>query len=254
MTVAVHYLDEGPSHAPVVVLSGSIGSNLHMWEPQLEPLRSAGFRVVRYDHRGHGDSPVPRGPYAIDEVSGDLLALLDRLDIARAHVVGLSLGGMVGIWLAQHAPDRVNTLVACCTSAKPGNPAMWTDRARQVREHGTAAIADDSVARWFTEQWRTDNPERARAMRQMTANTPDEGYASCCALLEHVDLTDRLPDIAAPTLVISGADDAALPPEHGRSIADGIRGARFEVVEHAAHLGNYEQPETFNDLLLAHLS
>lgn len=252
MSVDVHHVLDGPADGPVVVLSNSIGSNLHMWDRQVQPLVDNGFRVLRYDTRGHGRSPVPSGPYGIDDVGGDALALLDKLGIASAHFAGVSLGGMTGIWLAQNAPARVRGLVASFTSAQPGNTQMWLDRAKQVRAEGMAKIAEGSIGRWFTQDWIDANPEQAAVMREMTATTPAEGYAACCELLADLDLVPGLPKVAAPTLVIAGADDKALPPDHGRVIADGIRGARFEVVEHAAHLGNYEQDERFTQLVLEH--
>ncbi|GAA5159224.1 MULTISPECIES: 3-oxoadipate enol-lactonase [Amycolatopsis] len=253
MSVEVHHVLEGPADAPVVVLSNSIGSTLEMWDPQLKPLLDNGFRVLRYDTRGHGRSPVPPGPYGIDDVGGDVLALLDRLEISAAHFVGLSLGGMTGIWLGQNAPDRVRSLVLCCTSAQPGNTQMWLDRVQQVRAQGMAKIAEGSITRWFTQEWIDAHPEKAKELQAMTAETPADGYTACCELLADLDLVPALPKITAPTLVISGADDKALPPDHGRVIADGVHGARFEVVEHAAHLGSYEQAERFTQLILEHL-
>lgn len=253
MSVDVHHVLEGPADGPVVVLSNSIGSTLQMWAPQVKPLVDNGFRVVRYDTRGHGRSPVPAGPYGIDEVGGDVLALLDTLGVESAHFVGLSLGGMTGIWLGENTPERLRSLVLCCTSAQPGNTQMWLDRIKQVRAEGLAGIANGSLGRWFTQAWIDANPEQAKEMRDMTASTPAEGYASSCGVLADLDLLPGLPKITAPTLVISAADDKSLPPDHGRVIADGVPGARFEVVEHAAHLGNVEQAERFTQLILEHL-
>jgi 3-oxoadipate enol-lactonase len=253
VSVEVHYVIDGPDDGDVVLLSNSIGSTLHMWDPQVKPLTDNGFRVVRYDARGHGQSPVPAGPYTIDEVGGDAVALLDRLGIASAHFAGLSLGGMVGMWLGRYAPDRVSSLVLCCTSARPGNRQMWLDRAAKVRAGGLAEVADAGIKRWFTPAWRDTHPAEAKELREMTATTPPEGYASCVDLLSELDLVKDLPKITAPTLVISGADDPALPAEHGRLIAGEIPGARFEVVEQAAHLGSYEQPGRFNKLIIDHV-
>lgn len=251
--MTVHYVVKGPADGPAVVLSNSIGSTLRMWDPQVKPLLDNGFRVIRYDTRGHGSSPVPPGPYGIDDLGGDALALLDRLGVESAHFVGLSLGGMTGIWLAENAPHRIRGLVACCTSAQPGNSRMWLDRAKTVRAEGISGIAAGAIHRWFTQDWIDANPLQAAEMREMTATTPAEGYASCCELLADLDLVPALPKITAPTLVISGADDKAMPPHHGRVIADGIRGARWEIVEHAAHLGTYEQPDRCTELILDHL-
>ncbi|GAA1296055.1 3-oxoadipate enol-lactonase [Saccharothrix xinjiangensis] len=249
----VHHVEHGPPDGPVVVLSGSLGSDLGMWDPQVRPLAEAGFRVVRYDHRGHGASPVPPGPYRLADLADDATALLDRLGARRAHWVGLSLGGMVGMWLAAHHPERVAGLVLCCTSTAPGPPEGWAERAAAVRAGGAVAVADAVVARWFTPGWLAADPGRAARYRDMVAATPAEGYASCCTAIATMRLTDVLPRITAPTLVLSGAEDPATPPEHGERIARAIRGARLEVVAGAAHLGNVEQPGRFTDEVLRHL-
>ncbi|MPY97612.1 MAG: 3-oxoadipate enol-lactonase [Actinophytocola sp.] len=249
----LHYVSDGPADGDVVVLSGSLGSDVRMWQPQVEPLAAAGYRVVRHDHRGHGDSPVPPGPYTLDDLGADAIALLDTLDVPRVHWVGVSLGGMLGMWLAAHRPDRIASLTACCTSAKLGPPETWSDRARTVTEHGTGAVAEAVVARWFTPAFASAHPDRIDVYQRMVAATPAEGYAGCCRAIERMDLLDVLGDITAPTLVVAGAEDPATPPEHGRRIADGIPGARFEVVEGAAHLGNVEKPDAVTSLLLAHL-
>jgi 3-oxoadipate enol-lactonase len=250
----VHRVVEGPEDGPVVVFAGSLGSDLRMWEPQVVPLLERGFRVVRYDTRGHGASPVPPGPYDLEDLGADFLALLDDLGVAKAHLVGLSLGGMTGMWLGAHAPDRIASLVLCCTSAKLGPPEMWADRARTVRAEGTAAVAKAGVSRWLTPAYLERHPDRAVFLRSMISAVPAEGYAACCGAIERMDLLDVLPKIAAPTLVIAGADDPATPPEgHADLIAAGIPGARLEVVADAAHLGNYEQPEEFSRLILGHL-
>ena len=253
MSVDVHYEDDGPADGPVVVLSNSIGSNLHMWDRQLNPLLDNGFRVIRYDTRGHGRSPVPSSPYTISELAGDLIALLDRLDVAAAHLVGVSLGGMTGIWLAQHEPDRIRGLVPAFTSARPATEQVWRDRIEQVRAQGMAVIADGSVGRWFTRAWLDANPAQAKEMWEMTGSTPAEGYIGCLEVLATLDLVPDLVKITAPTLVISGAEDRALPAEQGRLIADNITGARFEVLSPAAHLGNYERADRFNELVIEHL-
>lgn len=250
----VHRVVEGPDDGPVVVFAGSLGSDLRMWEPQVAPLVERGFRVVRFDTRGHGASPVPPGPYRLEDLGGDVLALLDDLGVEQAHLTGLSLGGMTGMWLGVHAPDRIASLVLCCTSAKLGPPSMWVERARTVRAEGTAAVAEAGVGRWLTPGYRERHPERAGFLRAMIAAVPAEGYAACCEVIESMDQLDSLPEITAPTLVIAGADDPATPASgHAELIAKGIPGARLEVVADAAHLGNYEQPEEFTRLILDHL-
>jgi 3-oxoadipate enol-lactonase len=250
--VAVHHVVAGTVGAPAVVFSHSIGATLATWEPQAAAL-ARGFRVVRYDLRGHGRSPVPPGPYDIADLGGDLIALLDRLGIARAHLVGLSLGAMASLWTAARFPDRVGRLVVCCTAARLGPPEMWAERAATVRAQGTGAIADAAVARWLTPGFRARQPERTAELRAMIAATPAEGYAGCCAVIERMDLRPELGAIRAPTLAIAGADDPATPPERLREMAAAIPGARLAVVAEAAHLASVEQPQQLSQLILRHL-
>ena len=248
----VHHVVEGPADAPVVVLGGSLGSTLEMWDAQV-PALTGRFRVVRYDARGHGRSPVPAGPYVLDDLVDDLLALLDRLEVQRAHLVGLSLGGMTAMRLAAREPSRVDRLALLCTSARFPTSSPWAERAVTVRAEGTAAIAAAVVDRWFTPQRRAADPALVDRMRAMVAATPAEGYASCCAAIQHMDLTADLPRIGAPTLALAGADDPATPPEHLAAIADAVPGARLLVLPQAAHLANVERPAEVNAALLAHL-
>jgi 3-oxoadipate enol-lactonase len=248
----VHHEVTGPEDAPALVLSNSLGADLRMWDPQAEALAER-FRLVRYDTRGHGRSPVPDGPYTIDHVGQDLIALLDHLDIERAHVAGLSLGGMTGMWLGIHAPERLDRLVLLCTSAQLGPPETWSDRAAVVTAQGTEAVAEAGVGRWLTPGFRDAHPETAEWLRDMIAATPDAGYAACCAVIEHMDLTAGLPSIPAPTLAIAGAQDPATPPEHAERIVAAIPDARLEVLDPAAHLANVEQPEAVTRLILEHL-
>jgi 3-oxoadipate enol-lactonase len=249
MAVDVDYELSGPIDAPVLVLSGSLGTDRSMWEPQVEPLAKR-YRLLRYDQRGHGRSPVPPGPYSIAELGRDLLALLDRLEIERAAVCGLSIGGMTGVWIGAHAPDRVARLVLLCTSAQLGPESMWRERAETVRTRGPEAIADAGLERWFTAAFRDAHPELTARMRATLCATPPEGYAGCCEAIATMDLRPDLPEITAPTLVIAGQDDPATPPPHGRMIAEAIPGARFELVGPAAHLASLEQPERVTELIL----
>jgi 3-oxoadipate enol-lactonase len=251
--MTLHHVIAGPSDAPVVLLSNSLGSTLAMWDPQV-PALAERFRVVRYDHRGHGGSPAPPGPYDLADVAGDALALLDRLGVERAHVCGLSLGGMVGMWLASHAPERVGRLGLLCTSAKLGPPSMWQERAATVRAEGTEAIADAGIGRWLTPGFAERRPDVAAELRAMITGQPDAGYAQLCGVIERMDLVGDLGRIAAPTLVIAGAEDPATPPEHAERIAAGVPGARLVVLDDAAHLANVEQAEAVTALLLDHLS
>lgn len=244
----VHHEIAGPADAPPLLLSNSLGSTLAMWDPQAAALADE-FRVIRYDLRGHGRSPVPDGPYALDDLGADALALLDSLEIERAHLAGVSLGGMLSMWLAIHAPDRVDHLMPCFTSAQLGPPEGWAERAALVRRKGTQAVAPSVVERWLTPAYRDAHPDEVSRLRAMIASTPDEGYAGCCAVIEHMDLRGELDRIRAPTLVVAGAGDPATPPEHGELIASLVPGARLEVLDPGAHLANLERPEAFTALM-----
>jgi 3-oxoadipate enol-lactonase len=248
----MHHLVTGPVDAPALVLSNSLGTSTAMWDPQAEAL-SERFRVVRYDHRGHGSSPVPSGPYELADLGRDVVTLLDRLEIERASVCGVSLGGMVGMWLGLHAPERVDRLVLCCTSAHLPPASAWAERAATVREAGsTAPIADAVLGRWLTPSGAASGPALVERLRRMLLATPAEGYAACCGVIERLDLRDALPSIEAPTLAIAGAQDPATPPEHLEAIAAAVPGARLEVLDGAAHLANLERPEAVTQLILEH--
>lgn len=248
--VPLHSTVDGPLGVPTLVLGGSIGTSTAMWQPQVAAL-SDRLRLIRYDHRGHGGSPVPPGRYTLAQLGGDLLALLDKLGLDRVHLGGLSLGGMVAMWVAAHAPQRVDRLALMCTSAKLGPPSMWVQRAETVRTTGMASIADLAVGRWFTSSFAAEHPDVVAWVRRELTGTPADGYIGCCAAIETMDLEQVLGAITAPTLVIAGTDDPATPPEHAHRIAAGIPDARVELVP-AAHLANVEQPDAVNRLLLDH--
>lgn len=251
--VEVHAVVTGRPDAPAVVLSGSLGSTHRMWDPQLTALEEH-FRVVRYDTRGHGKSPVPQGPYTIDDLADDLVALLDRLDIARAHVVGLSLGGMTAMRVAVRNPDRVRSLGLLCTAAQLPPVSGWIERAATVRTQGTAAIADATVGRWFTADYLSAHPDSAAYYREMIASTPAEGYAGCCEAIASMDQRSDLPSITAPTLAIAGTDDPATPPPMLDDIATSVPNGRLVVVPRAAHLASAEQPDIVTPALIDHLT
>jgi 3-oxoadipate enol-lactonase len=247
-----HRLD-GPEDAPVLVLSNSLGSTYAMWDDQIAALAER-FRVLRYDHRGHGGSPVPNGPYAIADLGQDVLALLDRLGLERVSFCGLSLGGMVGMWLASEAPERIDRLVLCCTLPHFPPPEMWDERADMARTEGMASLLDATIERWLPEEFRRSRPEAAERLRAMVRMTPREGYAGCCEAIRDMDLRPALARIEAPTLVIAGEADPSTPAEQVQAIADAIDGARFEVLAGAAHLANVARPDAFTRAMLEHLS
>lgn len=251
--IAVHYEVTGPADAPVLVLASSLGASRDVWDAQVVALAER-FRVVCYDHRGHGATPTPPGPHAIADLGGDLLALLDHLAVDRAHVGGLSLGGMVALWVAAHAPQRVDRVVACCTAAHLGPPEQWTERAATVRARGTQAVADAVVDRWVTPAFADRHPDRVAWLRDMIVTTTDEGYAGCCEAIAGMDLRTALADVTAPTLVIAAAEDMATPPSYAEEIATLAADARVAVIEHAAHLAPVEQPAAVTGLIADHLT
>jgi 3-oxoadipate enol-lactonase len=241
----------GPDGAPVLVLGPSLGTSRRMWRTPAAAL-SRHFRVVSYDLLGHGDSAVPAGPYSIGRIGGAVVDLLDDLGVAAAAYAGISLGGMVGMWLAINAPERVDRLALVCTSAYLPE-GDWVTRAAQVRAHGTASIADAVVARWFTESFRVASPGVVADFRAMVADCPDEGYAACCDAIGGMDLRPSLTSITAPTLVIAAADDPATPPPHGETIAEAIPDASFTILHNAAHLANVERADDVTALISAFL-
>jgi len=234
---------------PTVVMGSSLGTSLHMWDGQL-PLAQR-FRLVRYDHRGHGESPAPPGPYEIADLASDVL----ELGLGPTHYVGLSIGAMIGMWLAANAPERIDRLILICTSAQLGPPRMWQERAAKVLEAGsTEPVADPVVARWLTPAFAAGHPDARAKLRAMLTSADPAGYAACCGAIERMDLRADLGRITAPTLVISGADDLATPVEHQRLIAEAIPGARHEILSPAAHVAAVEQADAVNRLIEEHLS
>jgi 3-oxoadipate enol-lactonase len=244
---------DGPERAPVLVLSNSLGTALEMWDPQM-PAFTGRFRVLRYDTRGHGRSEVPSGPCSIAELGKDLLDLLDETGAGRVSFCGLSMGGMIGMWLGINAPDRVERLVLCNTSAQMiGTPELWQQRITLARTKGMTALAEGVIERWFTPEFRKRDPEAVEKVRKMLLATPGAGYAACCAAIRDQNQLDSISAIRAPTLVVTGSRDPATPPDHGRAIASRIPGARVVELE-AAHLSNIEACDRFNPSVFGFLA
>lgn len=244
---------DGPPGAPVLVLGNSLGTTAGLWQPQLPVLRGR-YRVLCYEHRGHGGSPAPPGPCEIGDLAADVLRLLDAEGVTRAHYCGLSLGGMVGMALAASAPERIERLVLACTSAHMPPPEGWYGRAAQVRSAGLASLAEQVRTGWFTAEFRRRDPATVSRFVTMVGEQDPEGYAACCEAIARMDLRPVLPKITAPTLVISGTADTRTPPSHGAVIALGIQGSRLRAVHGAAHLANVSHPAEFTALVLAHLT
>ncbi|MFB9377960.1 3-oxoadipate enol-lactonase [Kineococcus gynurae] len=241
---------EGRSRG-VVVLLGSLGSDTTMWDPQVPVLRRH-LDVLRIDHRGHGRSPAVSGPYSLDDLSGDVLAVLDREGVAEASLVGLSIGGMVAMSTALLAPKRLPRLVLLCSSASLGPASAWEARAARVLAEGPGAVAADVVSRWFSPAYAAEHPWVGQRMRDMIAATDRDGYSGCCAAIARMDLLPRLADLRSRVLAVAGEQDRTTPPEHLRAVADRIPGARFTTVP-GAHLASWEDADLVNSLILDHL-
>ena len=234
---------EGPPNAPALLLLDALGTTVDLWRPQIDHLAAA-FRVVRFDTRGHGASDAPPGPYTLDRLGRDALAVLDAAGARRAHVCGVSLGGQTALWLAVHAPERVSGVVAANTGARIGTTALWNRRIRDAETLGMRALVEPAIARWFTPRFRRRAPETVDRFRPMLGGCAAVGYAGCCAALRDADLRADLPSIARPTLVVVGADDHATPPAAGRAIQEQVPGAELLALD-AAHLANVERADAF---------
>ena len=244
----LYYDLEGREEAPVLVLSNSLGTTLDMWAPQMPALLQH-FRVLRHDARGHGRSDVTPGPYTIAQLGADVLALMDHLGMARAHFCGLSMGGMIGMWLGTHHAGRLDRLVLCNTAAKIGTPDIWNQRIAKVEAEGMASIVDLVLERWFTAGFRQRAPEQVGVVRQMLLDTVPAGYSANCAAVRDMDQRAGIASIRVPTLVIAGTHDGSTPAADGRAVADAIPGAQYVELD-AAHLSNWEQSEQFTQALL----
>lgn len=250
--VRLAYRVDGPDAAPTIVMVNSLGTDLRMWDPQIA-LLSRNLRVVRYDCRGHGGSDVPAGPYTIEQLGLDLLALLDTLQIERAHICGLSLGGMIALWFSAQYPNRVTSAVFANTAARIGTEETWNARMDAVRTGGMGAVRDAVLARFLSEGFRHGHPEVARQIAEMLEATNPIGYMGACAALREADLREMIPTIHVPSLILAGALDEATPPSQARELHAAITGSELVVLPEVAHLSNVEQPEEFSKYVLTFL-
>jgi 3-oxoadipate enol-lactonase len=247
----IHAEIEGPERAPVLMLSNSLGTNLHMWDEQAA-LFTRHFRLLRYDRRGHGKSSVPKGPYTMERLGRDVLGVLDALGIEKINWCGLSMGGMVGMWLGANAANRIDKLILSNTSAYFPDKTAWEGRIKLVREKGLAGIVDANMERWFTAEFRERSGAAMAKMREMFLATNVEGYVGCGEAIRDMDHRPLLPKIARPTLVIAGRRDPATTLEAGEYITANVPGAKIAVLE-AAHISNLEQPTAYAETVLGFL-
>jgi 3-oxoadipate enol-lactonase len=241
--VRIHYELDGPEHAPLLVFSNSLGTDLSLWDAQM-PDMTKKFRVLRYDKRGHGQSSAPRGPYSIEMLGRDTIALLEFLHFDEVDFCGLSIGGQTGMWLGVNAPQRLKKLILCNTSAKIGTFESWKERIETVCKAGMKPLARSVIERWFTAGFRAKEPPEVTKIQGVLENANVEGYVGCCAAVRDFDYREKLREIPVPTLVISGTHDPAAIAADGRWAAEQIPGAKFVELD-AAHLSNVEARERF---------
>lgn len=250
--IRLHHEVSGKAGGPALLLSNSLASNLHMWDPQMESFERH-FRVIRYDSRGHGQSDAPDGPYSIDTRTADAVGLLDHLGVERAHFCGLSKGGMVGQRLATLHPGRVDRLVICDTACYMGPADLWEGRIQLAETQGMAGIVDATIERWFTKPFQAKDPVAVAKVRTMILNTPVPGFVGCCRAIQGMDQRETIRSITAPTLIIVGADDPSTTPDKAREIQERIAHSHLTVLPEAAHLSNIEQAALFDAAVVAFL-
>ena len=238
----------GPQGLVPMVLSNSLGTDHSLWDFQVAAF-SRRHAVWRYDTRGHGESDKPHGDYSIGRLGKDLVAIIDAIGAGPVDLCGVSIGGMTALWVALHAPDRVRRVVLANTAAQIGDAGMWSERINTVRTDGPRALADATMARWFTPEFRAARPEVVARFHSTIAQSDADGYAGCCAALRDADLRELAPRVACPALVVTGRHDPATPPAQGRWLAEQIPGARLVELD-AAHLSNVERSAEFNAAVL----
>ena len=246
-SVRLHVRVDGPDSGPAVVFANSLGTDLRIWD-RLLPLLPGGLRTIRYDKRGHGLSDCPAGDWGMDDHVDDLRTLLHELDVGPMVVVGLSVGGMIAMRLAQRGSGLLRGLVLMDTAVKIGSPEMWAERMGRIEAGGIVAVAPDILERWFTPGFRDTDPAYA-ACRNMLCRTPRHGYLQTCAAIRDSDLTAAAAGFGGPVLALAGSEDGSTPPELVRATAAQFSGGRFVEIADAGHLPCLEQPQVTADLL-----
>lgn len=247
--VKIHWRRRGPDSVSPVMLLHSLGADSGMWQPQVETLTGR-TSVVTVDTRGHGRSSAPEGPYTIESLCADILTVADHAGFDRFHVVGLSLGGQMALWLAAHHPERLLTMTAANTGAKIGTEESWTGRIDAVRSKGMAGIRTSVVERWFSDDFAGRHPTWFGAACEVFESTDPAGYIACCEALAAADLRAEVSGIGVPSLIVGSDGDLSTPPEHARWLAAQIPSARLEIIEGARHLSNLDRREAFDSALV----
>ena len=247
--VTLHFRLEGDPQGMPVVFGNSLGTDFRLWD-QLLPLLPEGLRILRFDKRGHGLSSCPGSDYSMDELVDDTAGLMRALGIRDCLFVGLSIGGIIAQGLAARHPDLVRAIVISNSAARIGDAQMWRDRIGLLREGGIEALADTIMQRWFAESFRNGRQLELTAWRNMLTRTPLDGYIGCSAAIGATDYTEATAKLRLPSMVIAGSEDGSVPPEVARATADLIPGARFELIDDAAHLPCVEHPEVYARILI----
>lgn len=245
--------DANPSAAVTTVLLHSLGTDRTMWDFQIDSMKGS-RRVIAIDLPGHGGSRARAGAYSLADLGHDVLGLTGACGVVRFEVVGVSIGGLVAMWLAVNAPQQVSGLVAANTAARLGSDRLWSARIEQVRSGGMEAVREQVVMRFFASDFEARRPDDFRRYNAIFAATDPDGYIGCCAALRDADLTPRVSSIRCSTLIIGGDQDVATPPEQSRWLQANIAGSRLEIIEGAGHLSNVERPEVFGRLVSDFLS
>lgn len=253
--IEMNYALDGPAGAPVVTLSHSLATDMSMWDPQLDALRSR-YRVLRYETRGHGGTEAPAGAYTLPQLADDARALLGALGIARTHWVGLSMGGMIGQTLALGHPELFASLSLCDTSSRIPAEAkpLWADRIKTAETKGMEPLVESTLARWLTAPFRESRKDVVESVARMIRSTPPRGYAGCCHAISDLDLTDRISAISLPTLIVVGEEDQGTPVAASKVMNERIKGSELVIIPAAAHLSNLEKPVAFTTAVMGFLA
>lgn len=252
--ITMNYELDGPESARVVTLSHSLATDLSMWDPQVAALKS-GYRVLRYDTRGHGGTDAPEGPYTLEQLAEDVRALLHALRIPKTHFMGISMGGMIGQVLALKNPGMLQSLILCDTSSRIPEEALpiWEERIGLAQKQGMGALAESTMERWFTASFRRKPLPALDKIRGMIRTTPVKGYVGCSRAIMRLNLTERLREITLPSFIIVGEEDPGTPVAASQVIHEQIKGSELVILKSAAHLSNIEQQDAFNTAVMAFL-
>ncbi|PLR37630.1 3-oxoadipate enol-lactonase [Chimaeribacter coloradensis] len=244
----IDYRLDGPEQAPLLVLSNSLGTTYSLWQPQMAAL-TAHFRVLRYNQRGHGATPLPAEPLTLAQLGDDVIALLNHVGVERAYFCGISMGGLTGMWLNRYAPSRFHAFAVANTAARIGSREGWQARAETVRTQGLKPVAEASPARWFSAAFIQRHPDQVNALASALAAADAEGYAACCGALAAADLRSALPAMVRPMLVLAGQDDPVTTVQDATEIVRHAPDAELHILP-ASHLSNIAVPEAFTARLL----